>query len=487
MGTIVAVIDKKGEDATNAAVTMLKSLSAKTEICKLATPAVTRIEKSLESLESESMNSSILIGQILCTTRSDTVTKCVQPETSFIFEGQVYSETKASCDTLITKERRDEKKAAEFMKQADGDFAFIFATSDRLVAGRAPIGVCPLYYGENAFFAALASERKALWKIGVKETASFPPGHVASVSREGFCFKPVKTLACQPKMKTTHLRMAAMALQALLQKSVCERVKDLKEVAVAFSGGLDSSVVAWLAKNSKVAVFLMHVSLRKQPETQYAKQAAEALGLSLNVHEYSEEDLERVLPDVLWAIETADPLAVSIGIPMYWAAEKAVSMDCEVVLAGQGADELFGGYKRYVDCYIRHGSRETQRMITNDILRLHETNIERDRKICDTHGVELRLPFAAYNVARFALDLPLKLKIEPRTLTRKFILKKTAANMGLPQMIVEKPKKAMQYATGTTAALKKMAQKKGTPLKDYLLEIFQKIFEREDKTCTKQQ
>ncbi|MBS7632022.1 asparagine synthetase B [Candidatus Bathyarchaeota archaeon] len=482
MGTIVAVIDKKGEDATNAAVTMLKSLSAEIEICKLATSAITRIEKSLKPLENAYMRSPILVGQIVSKTCSNTMAKCVQPKTNLVFEGHVYYENRASFDTFVTKEQNDEKRAAKLIKQADGDFTFIFPTSDHLIAGRDPSGVCPLYYGENAFFAALASERKALWKIGVKETASFPPGHIASVSREGFCFKPIKTLANQPKIKKINLSAAVRMLQALLKKSVYGRVKDLKEVVVAFSGGLDSSIVAWLAKNSNVTVSLIYVSLRKQPETQSAKQAAEALGLPLNIFEYDEKDLERVLQDVLWAIETPDPLAVSIAVPMYWASEKATRLGYEVMLAGQGADELFGGYKRYVECYIRQGIKETQRMIANDILRLHETNIERDQKICNHHGVELRLPFAEYNISRFALDLPLKLKIEPRTLTRKVLLRKTATEMGLPQTIVKKPKKAMQYTTGTTAALKKIAKKKNIPLRNYLREMFQKICEEKEET-----
>ena len=74
-------------------------------------------------------------------------------------------------------------------------FVFYGQKTVGLAAGRDPVGVQPLYYGENKDIAAFATNRKALWKLGIENPLSFPPGNMAFVNREGFQFKPIKTLA----------------------------------------------------------------------------------------------------------------------------------------------------------------------------------------------------------------------------------------------------------------------------------------------------
>ena len=346
------------------------------------------------------------------------------------------------------------------------------AEPERIIAGRDVMGIRPFYFGENMDFAALASERKALWRIGIKIVKSFPPGYVVLVDRNGFKFSLVKTLSYS-KAKQMTMQVAAKKLQKLLQQSMKERVSGLKEVAVAFSGGLDSSIIAYLTKNLGVAVHLIYVSLRNQPEIEHAKKAAEELELPINVHLYDEEDVEKVLSMVLWLIEEPEPIKTSIGIPFYWTAEKTAKMNFKVMLAGQGADELFGGYKRYVSDYLRCGSEKVQKTIFKDTIKMHETNFERDFKICNFHNVELRLPFAAYQIAKFATDLPVELKMEKRENgLRKLVLRRAAENLGLPQSIVKKPKRAMQYTTGVDKTLKKLSNKAGLSLKEYLQKAF---------------
>ena len=94
-------------------------------------------------------------------------------------------------------------------------------------------------------------------------------------------------------------------------------------------------------------------------------------------------------------------------------------------------------------------------------------------KICGFHNVELRVPFGSYQIAEFAMTLPIGLKIEKRADTlRKLVLRKAAENMGLPSSITEKPKKAVQYSTGINNALKKIAKKQKTSAADYVNKLF---------------
>lgn len=396
--------------------------------------------------------------------------------TQVIFDGRIYSPTLgASGARILAKklEQADPVKAAEaFLKQVEGDFSFIIVAPEQIIAGRDPVGVQPLYYGENESVVALASNRRALWKLGVDEARSFPPGHLAIVSRDVFKFKPIKTLTyAQPKPAT--MPKAAETLQKLLERSVRLRVWGAREVAVAFSGGLDSSVVAFLAKKCNVDVRLIHVSLENQRETEAAKRAADALNLPLQVHLFRKTDVEKVVAIVVELIEESDPIKTSIGVPFYWTAEKAAEAEIKVLLAGQGADELFGGYQRYVSEYLLHGVDAVRKNMFDDVVRVHEINLERDVKICRFHGVELRLPFASYPLAEFALALPSELKIErDRGSLRKLVLRKAAKNMGLPYSITEKPKKAVQYSTGINLALKKLAKKQGTTVAKYVYGLF---------------
>lgn len=397
-------------------------------------------------------------------------------DATVIFDGIIYSLTPSASDAeIITKklQQEDHFKASEaFLKEVEGDFAFVIADSKQIIAGRDPVGVEPLYYGENKTVVALASNRKAILTLGIKEAMSFPPGHLALVSRDGFKFKPVKTLS-YPEPKQIAMHEAAATLQELLEQAVRVRTSDVRDVAVAFSGGLDSSVVAFLAKECQVNVHLVHVSLENQPETEEARKAADALGLPLQVYLFGEEDVERVVPKVVQLIEEADPIKASIGVPFYWAAEKTALSGLKVMLAGQGADELFGGYKRYVDEYLLHGEETVRKAMFSDVVAIHESNLERDMKICGFHGVELRVPFGSYRIAEFAMSLPTKLKIEKSAGTlRKLVLRKAAKNIGLPTSITEKTKKAVQYSTGINNALKKIAKKQKTTLSEYIKKLY---------------
>jgi asparagine synthase (glutamine-hydrolysing) len=91
----------------------------------------------------------------------------------------------------------------------------------------------------------------------------------------------------------------------------------------------------------------------------------------------------------------------------------------------------------------------------------------------------MRLPFAAYEIADFALKLPVELKIQPSTDTlRKLVLRKVAHNLGLSKAIVERPKKAVQYATGVSSALRKLAKRKHLTLEEYTRNAFQNTLKR---------
>ena len=482
MKTTIAVLDKKGGNAASKTIKVLDALYLEKSACfQVMTPEAfaVALKKDLKSLHPRDLNSPNAIGLASTKDISDEETEIIRKgEATLVFGGKVYSTTQEHVIEAFLKEKLQPDcimYAEAFLDEREGDYTLVIVEAQKIVAARDPIGVMPLYFGENESVAALASNRKALWKLGIAEPKSFPPGNIAEVSREGFKFKPVKTLAYQ-EPKPISLDDAAKTLQRLLESSVRKRVMGRKKVAVAFSGGLDSSLVAFLAKKCGVEVELVHVSLENQPETKEAKKAAEELQLPMQIHLFKEADVEKVISEVVGLVEEPDPVKVSVGIPFYWTAQKTAKAGLKVLLAGQGADELFGGYQRYVNQYILEGDEKVRKTMFHDVSVIHESNIERDEKICGFHDVELRLPFASFQIAEFAMSLPTELKIEKKADSlRKLVLRKTAENIGLSKGIAEKPKKAVQYSTGINNALKKLAKKHNLTLAEYVNRLFLEV------------
>lgn len=481
MRAIVAVYDRKEKHAAHKTVEMLKALRHKgAGAFGVATPKSIDIKADPEQLQIQEAESKTAVGQVfLKVLKLDKPQPIKLGNVASVFDGRIYQSPKPYSAEVVTNmlAANGESGAKTLISKTDGSFAFAVAEAGRLIVGRDALGLYPLYYGGKDGVFAFASECKALWKIDVKGAKSFPPGHFMVIDGKRLTIKPVKVLK-QHVVRSSFLSMeeAVEKLQRLLEQSVRERTAGLGKIAVAFSGGLDSSLTAFLAKKAGVEVHLIHVSLENQRETLQAEEAASSLGLPFHKYLYNEEAVEHVLPQVLWVTESPDPVKTSIGIPLYWTAEKAAELGFRVLLAGQGADELFGGYKRYLTLYARYGRTVAEKAMGNDVLGMYENNFERDFKLCSFHNVELRLPFAAYPLVKFALKLPLKLKISSKSdMLRKVALRKAAEKLGLPSNIVNRPKKAVQYATGVDKALKKLAKREKLSLKQYLQKAFQKL------------
>jgi asparagine synthase (glutamine-hydrolysing) len=481
MGAIVAVLNKRGDNAMVTALAMLEAMNSDNyEAYGIASSTTVNTEGSLSILKKTNLESPTAVGYAFSKILPKDKPQPLKTEdATMVFDGRLYPVETAKPDVEIAAKKLEtnpEQAAVVFVKKTNGDFAFAIAKSEKIITARDSMGVRPLYYGENAEFAALASERRALWSVGIRETASFPPGCLSLVERSGFKFTVARTITYSQPKRTT-MQTAAHRLRTLLEHSVREKVSGLKEVVIAFSGGLDSSIIASLAKKTGSNVILVHVSLENEPEIEYAKQAAEELKLPLYCHLHAEREVLLTIPKVIGAIEEPQPVKVSIGIPIYWIAEATAEMGFKVMLAGQGADELFGGYKRYLQEYLRGDGERVREAIFNDIVGMYKDNLERDSKIFNHLNVELRLPFATIGMAKFAINLPLELKMERTSNTlRKLVLRRVAKDLMMPQTIVDRPKRAIQYTTGINKALKKIAKQEGVPMVEYLQRVFEKNF-----------
>ncbi|MDR0318620.1 MAG: asparagine synthetase B [Nitrososphaerota archaeon] len=482
MRTTIAVLNKNDDRALPTIIEILKNTKKEQAITfTVASSEKIVSHQNLDLLNIEKLNSSVAVGCFFTDEAKEAYSFLQLDNVITIFEGATYTSSvpkERYVQELSKKNSGNEEQMRSVIEETEGDYLAFILKDEELNVVRDSFGAQPLYYGENKELVAFASSRKVLWQLGIVETRSFPPGNLCLLTRSGLQFKPIKTFNYVEPIQIS-MDDAVWKLQKLLEESVEARIAGFEKMSVAFSGGLDSSLIAYIANKCGVKVDLIYVSLENELETENAFDAAEKLGLPMQAHLFKETDVENVLPKIVDLIEEANPVKAAIGVPVYWVAQKAREAGHRVLLAGQGADELFGGYQRYVSEYCNYGAEKVQQMMFNDVRNIHENNLERDKKICLSLDVELRLPFISFDLVEFALGLSVDLKFEQKQDSlRKLILRKVALNMGLPESIVDKPKKAVQYSTGINNAIKRIAQKNGQTVNEYISYLFRENTEK---------
>ncbi len=231
-------------------------------------------------------------------------------------------------------------------------------------------------------------------------------------------------------------------------------------VALAFSGGLDSSIIAVLARES-AEVHTYTVGYPSTQDLRNAQEASEALDLSWRPIRLNDRALLRDAKALIERFPSLDPVSFSFELPLWILMRKCAE---RVILSGQGADELFGGYARYMDMEVE----SLRRAMDVDLQRLLTATLPREDKMARIQGKELRVPYCHAKVISTALSLPPQVR---RGESRKEVLRKVAEMLGLPASLVERPKRAVQYGSGVMKALKAMAKSEGKGLGDFILDL----------------
>ena len=251
-----------------------------------------------------------------------------------------------------------------------------------------------------------------------------------------------------------------------LSKSVKKNLTP--DCGVLFSGGVDSSLITALAARHVPGITLITVGFSGSNDVKWAPDAAQLLGLENNLilKIIDLDDVESTIPRVMEALETADPMAISLGVPLYIGSTKAKSRNINLLLAGQGADELFGGYHRYKEI-IKKSTDALHEAIVADVSRLPRRDILRDNTVAEAAGIKLAAPFLDPDVVELALSIPAVLKVREfdGELVGKYILRRAAESV-VPAEIAWRDKKAMQYGSGVWAALGRLARQAGFKKQD---------------------
>lgn len=226
---------------------------------------------------------------------------------------------------------------------------------------------------------------------------------------------------------------------------------------VALSGGVDSALVAALAGRECVVA-----GVEGSHDLRRAREVAQELDLSLEEAVIDPGRIEEALAEVLAVIPRPNPVDGSIAATLYFVAEWAKDHGYETILAGQGADELFGGYSRYLE------AENLEDELERDILGL-EAQAARDQAVAGLFGVQFSLPYLDVRVVRAAQGIPPEEKV--RGGIRKRPLREVAAKH-LSADVAGREKKAMQYGSGMMREMKRLARRRGCSNVSEFLESF---------------
>jgi asparagine synthase (glutamine-hydrolysing) len=227
------------------------------------------------------------------------------------------------------------------------------------------------------------------------------------------------------------------------------------EGITALSGGVDSTLVAHLARRECVAV-----GLEGSHDLRQARHAADTLGLACRTVIITPDEIEKALPAVIGAIPKKDPLNTGIALTQFFVARSAAEMGYRRIITGQGADEIFGGYSRYLETTTLGDDLE------RDFSGL-EQQTARDQSVAALHGTYLSMPYMDCRVVRAARAIPPAEKVQGGE--RKVPLRKVAERH-IPAEFAWYGKKAMQYGSGVWKELQRLARKNGykTSVQDYI-------------------
>jgi len=237
-----------------------------------------------------------------------------------------------------------------------------------------------------------------------------------------------------------------------LFESVKKSIGNERKVGILFSGGVDSVVIAQVARQF-ADITCYTAGLDGSQDLEYARRATEEMGLEHKVRVIKHEEVPSYIKKVVGAIKEANIMKVGVGIPIFASCEIAKE---KRLLAGFGGEELFVGYakfKKFKDW------KDLQKKLWDGLYAIGWKDKYRDCLIAQTNGKEIRSPLLDFELIRTVMRVHPKYKINEKQ--DKVLLRKIGKELGLPEFVCNRPKKATQYGSGIDKAVRKLVKQNG--------------------------
>ena len=371
------------------------------------------------------------------------------------YAGKYEFQTGSDCEVILALYR---EKGIHFLEDISGIFAFVLydEEKDEFLIARDPIGVIPLYIGFNSDGKVfVASELKAL-EGQCERYEPFLPGHYY-YSVEG----QQKRYYQRDWMEYDAVKdnpASVVAIHDALEDAVKRQLMSDVPYGVLLSGGLDSSVISAIAEkysemriedDSKTKAYWprLHsfaVGLKGAPDLAKAKLVADHIGTVHHEINYTIQEGLDAIRDVIYYIETYDVTTVRASTPMYLLARVIKSMGIKMVLSGEGADEIFGGYLYF---HKAPSAKEFHQETVRKLSKLYLYDCLRANKSLSAWGVEGRVPFLDKEFLDVAMRTNPKVKMCPGSTIEKKIVRDAFADM-LPEAVAWRQKEQFSDGVG---------------------------------------
>lgn len=338
----------------------------------------------------------------------------------------------------------------DFCNRLDGDWAFVVVDGDDFIAGRDPLGVKPLYYGlDERGRIYFSSEMKPI-ADQCKTFSTFPPGNYYT-QKTGFVkyYKP----EYEDYLKADQ-ELDLKLIRETLTEATRKRLMSDVPIGVLLSGGLDSSLTSAIASRllaeSGKKLHSFSIGLDSDaPDAVAARKVAEFLETEHHEVHFTVEEGIKILDKLIWHLETYDVTSIRASTPMYFLSKAITDLGIKVVLSGEGADEIFGGYLYFrkapsTEDFQKETIERVQKLFTADLLRADKSTM--------AHGLETRVPFLDKEFLEIAVRIKAEEKM-PKTYDgkEKYILRKafdTPENPYLPEEVLWRQKEQFSDGVG---------------------------------------
>lgn len=331
---------------------------------------------------------------------------------------------------------RDGADPAAEAARLHGMFGFALRRGDELILGRDPVGIKPLYFGKLGEATVFASEVKA-FPSGSTNLQAVEPGTLWSSKTGVTRFASVPAPDPVPAPAEEHVRRVRTALQRSVDRHLMADVP----VGAFLSGGLDSSAICALMAQRVSEMHTFAVGFEGSPDLAAARVVAEHLGTIHHERVITRAEVAEWLPRIVHSMESTDPDVVLSAVPTWFVAEFAARY-VKVVLTGEGADEMFAGYRYHADIPRERLHEE----LCRGVAAMHNINLQRADRMTMAHGLEARVPFLDLDFIETALEVPVELS-RPDGGPEKWVLREAVSDL-LPAEIVWRTKAQFDEGSG---------------------------------------
>lgn len=338
-----------------------------------------------------------------------------------------------------------------------GMFAFALARGDELILGRDPIGIKPLYTGRHQDHLIFSSELRA-FPSGTADVEPLPPGTIWSSRTGQRRYYEIP----EPDPVRGELADHAQRVRAALEDAVVGHLMSDVDVGAFLSGGLDSSAIVALARRHVDRLHTFSVGLAGSPDLEAARLVAKHLDTIHHEYVLEPAEIRAALPMIIGALESFDQDLVRSAVPTYFTARLAAE-HVKVVLTGEGADELFAGYRYHKNI---DSDEALQADARRSLAELHHANLQRVDRLTMAHALEARVPFLDVNLIETALSIPARLRRPGQGAPEKAVLRMAVEDL-LPESVVWRDKAQFDEGSGTADLLPDMTLDDRVDLGEY--------------------